>query len=150
MFVQENDCQHLNLLAVVIFFGRKKSQFSTDPKSLWAQNRFGSQIPETNKTIGLLTIMTTFLGVLRLGGGPDPKTGTGWKYWAATDTICKCILGSNHFEPRISTMFMIFILLRDQSVHRKFDISGDLRFKTNEQMTLPGGKTNGSDSFLLS
>jgi len=77
MFVQENDCQHLNLLAVVIFFGRKKSQFSTDPKSLWAQNRFGSQIPETNKTKGLLTIMTTFLGVLRLGGGPDPKTGTG-------------------------------------------------------------------------
>ena len=150
MFVQENDCQHLNLLAVVIFFGRKKSQFSTDPKSLWAQNRFGRQIPETNKTKGLLTIMTTFLGVLRLGGGPDPKTGTGWKYWAATDTICKCILGSNHFEPRISTMFMIFILLRDQSVHRKFDISGDLRFKTNEQMTLPGGKTNGSDSFLLS
>ena len=150
MFVQENDCQHLNLLAVVIFFGRKKSQFSTDPKSLWAQNRFGRQIPETNKTKGLLTIMTTFFGVLRLGGGPDPKTGTGWKYWAATDTICKCILGSNHFEPRISTMFMIFILLRDQSVHRKFDISGDLRFKTNEQMTLPGGKTNGSDSFLLS
>lgn len=33
-------------------------------------------------------------------------------------SICKCILGSNHFEPRISTMFMIFILLRDRSVHR--------------------------------
>ena len=68
-----------------VFLSEKNPQFST-------QNHCGSkQIRQTNswnkKTKGFLTIMTTFLGVLRLGGGPDPKTGTGWKYWAATDTV---------------------------------------------------------------